>query len=107
MVPEFGCTWPVSWLISVVLPAPLGPMMACNSPDATSSDRLSVAVMPPNRRTRFSTRNRGSATARPPQQSHDAAAPEQHDQQQQRAHDQPPIFGDLRQEFFQYQIDNR
>ena len=23
---------PVSWLISVVLPAPFGPMMACNSP---------------------------------------------------------------------------
>src|ERR1700743_3861782 len=106
MVPEFGGNWPVSWLISVVLPAPLGPMMACNSPFATSSDRLSVAVMPPNFRTRLSTRNRGSAMARPPEQAHDAAASEQHDQEQQRAHDQRPIFRELRQKFFQHQIDD-
>src|SRR3954447_7584590 len=107
MAPEFGCSCPVSWLISVVLPAPLGPMIACNSPLATSSERLSVAVMPPKRRTRFSTRSRGSATLRPPQQSHDAAAPEQHDQQQQRAHDQRPVFRDLRQKFFQHQEHDR
>src|SRR5437879_1931236 len=98
MVPEFGINCPVSWLISVVLPAPLGPMMACSSPDATSSDRLSVATMPPKRRTRFSTRSKASAIAHPPEQSHDAAACEQHDQQKQRAHDQRPIFGELRQD---------
>src|SRR3981189_3358279 len=102
MLPEFGISCPVSWLISVVLPAPLGPIIACSSPLATSSERLSVAAMPPNRRTRFSTRSRGSAkelaTAQPPQQSHDAAAPEQHDQEQQRAHDQRPVLCDLRQE---------
>src|ERR1700712_2422483 len=107
MLPEFGSNCPVSWLISVVLPAPLGPMIACNSPLVTSSERLSVAVMPPNRRTRFSTRSRGSATLQPPQQSHDAAAPEQHDQEQQRAHDQRPVFRDLRQEFFQHQKNDR
>src|SRR4051812_30247045 len=111
MVPEFGDNCPVSWLISVVLPAPLGPMMACNSPFATSSERLSVAVMPPNRRTRFSTRSRGSAKesamAQPPQQSYDAAAPEQDDQQQQRAHDQRPVLRDLRQELFQHQKHDR
>src|ERR1700722_15342217 len=105
MVPEFGNSCPVNWLISVVLPAPLGPMIACNSPCATSSERLSVATMPPNRRTRFSTRSKGSATATPPQQPHDAAAPEYHDQQQQRPHDQRPVFGDLRQEFFHHEID--
>src|SRR5580704_1942879 len=93
MLPEFGASCPVSWLISVVLPAPLGPMMACSSPRATSSDRLSVAVMPPNFLTRLSTRNKGSAITRPPQHAHDAAAPEQHDQQQQRAHDHRPVFG--------------
>src|SRR3954451_3937113 len=107
MVPEFGDNCPVSWLISVVLPAPLGPMIACNSPLMTSSDRLSVAVMPPNRRTSFSTRSRGSTTAPPPEQAHDAAAREQHDQQQQRPHDQRPIFGELRQQLFQHQIKNR
>src|SRR5271156_5759645 len=97
MVPEFGNSCPVSWPISVVLPAPLGPMIACNSPRATSSETWSVATMPPKRRTRFSTQSSGSATGKPPQQSIDAAAPEQHDQQQQRAHDQRPVFGDLRQ----------
>src|SRR5438046_9122902 len=101
MVPEFGASCPVSWLISVVLPAPLGPMMACSSPGATSSDRLSVARMPPNRRTRFSTRSKGSAkesaTAQPPEQAHDAAARKQHDQQQQWSHDQRPVFLELRQ----------
>src|SRR6185436_4070778 len=105
MVPEFGISCPVNWLISVVLPAPLGPMMACSSPGATSSDRLSVALMPPKLRTRFSTRSKGSAkelaTAKPPEQPHDAAAREQYDQQQQRAHDQCPIFGKLRQQLFQ------
>src|SRR3984885_8482547 len=111
MAPEFGSTCPVSWLISVVLPAPFGPMIACNSPLATSSDRLSVATMPPNRRTRFSTRSKGSAitlsdTAHPPKQPHDAAAPEQHDQQQQRTHDQRPVFRQLRQELLQHQIDD-
>src|SRR5947207_2707998 len=110
MAPEFGINCPVNWLISVVLPAPLGPMMACSSPGATSSDRLSVAKMPPNRRTRFSTRSKGSAkestTAHPPEQAHDAAAREQHDQQQQRAHDQRPVFRELRQQFLQEEIDD-
>src|SRR4029077_3701005 len=100
MVPEFGVNCPVNWLINVVLPAPFGPMMACSSPGATSSDRLSVARMPPKRRTRFSTRSKGSAkesaTAQPPEQAHDAAAREHHDQQQQRPHDQRPIFRELR-----------
>src|SRR5260370_21368851 len=90
IVPACGSNCPVSWLISVVLPAPLGPMIACNSPLATSSETLSVAVMPPNRRTRFSTRNKGSAMAQPPEQPDNAAAPEQHDHKQQRAHDEPP-----------------
>src|SRR3954449_698854 len=106
-LPEFGSNCPVSWLISVVLPAPFGPMMACSSPCATSSERLSVASTPPNRRTRLSTRSKGSATVQPPEQSDDAAAPEQHDQEQQRAHDQRPIFGDLRQGFLEQEIDDR
>src|ERR1700681_4536028 len=104
MAPASGNSCPVSWLISVVLPAPFGPMMACNSPFATSSETLSVATMPPNRRTSFATRSKGSATGKPPQNAGDAAAPEQHDQQQQRPHDQRPIFGHLRQEFLQHQI---
>src|SRR4029078_9917286 len=102
-LPECGSRCPVSWLISVVLPAPFGPMMACNSPAATSSETLSVATMPPKRRTSFSTRSSGSATIEPPEQAHDTAAAEQHDQQQERAHDQRPVFGELRQQLFQQQ----
>src|SRR4051794_18596947 len=107
MLPELGINCPVSWLISVVLPAPLGPMMACNSPGTTSSDRLSVARIPPKRRTRFSTRSKESTTAEPPEQAHDAAAREQHDQQQQRPHDQRPVFRELRQHFLQHQKEDR
>src|SRR6202048_5280322 len=107
MAPECGSNCPVNWLISVVLPAPLGPMIACSSPRATSSETWSVATMPPNRRTRFSTRSKGSATGKPPQDADNAAAPEQHDQQQQGAIDQRPIYRHLRQKFFQRQIDDR
>src|ERR1700726_3857130 len=107
MVPALGRNCPINWLISVVLPAPFGPMMACNSPVATSSERLSVATMPPNRRTRFSTRSNGSATGEPPEQTHQPAASEQQEKQQKRAHEERPILRDLRQEFFQHEIDVR
>src|SRR5215475_16146590 len=106
-LPESGARWPVSWLISVVLPAPFGPMMACSSPLATSSETWSVARMPPKRRTSFSTRSKGSATGKPPKRAHDAAAAEQHDEQQQRPHDQPRIFRELRQQLFQQEINHR
>src|SRR5262249_49573891 len=46
---------PDSTLIKVVLPAPLGPMTACNSPTPTSRETSSTAASPPkfldNRRT--------------------------------------------------------
>src|SRR5579862_5029465 len=92
IAPAVGRSWPINWLISVVLPAPLGPMMACNSPFATSSERLSVATMPPKRLVRLSTRSKTSATGKTPDQTHDAAAPEQDDQEQQRPHDHRPVF---------------
>src|SRR5579863_10295833 len=107
MVPPLGRNCPINWLISVVLPAPFGPIMACNSPLSKSSDKLSVATMPPKRRTSFSTRSSGSATGEPPHEAENAAAPEQYDQKQQRAHDERPIFGDLREKFFQHEIHDR
>src|SRR5260370_5474242 len=107
MVPDLGSSCAVNWLISVVLPAPFGTMIACNSPLATSSERLSVATIPPNRRTRFSTRSKGSGTTQPPEQPDDAAAPEQHDQQQKRTHNERPIFRYLRQNLFQHEINDR
>src|ERR1700743_1300163 len=82
-------------------------MMACNSPLATSSERLSLPSMPPNRRTRFSTRSNGSATVMPLEQSHDAAAAEQYNQQQQRPDDERPVFRELRQQLFMHEIGDR
>jgi hypothetical protein len=49
MRPESGVNCPLSWAISVVLPAPFGPITACSSPAATSSTISSVATMPSKR----------------------------------------------------------
>ena len=52
MRPDVGVSTPVSRLISVVLPAPLGPIKAWRAPRRRSRFTLSVAVMPPNCLTR-------------------------------------------------------
>src|SRR5687768_16580706 len=49
MVPLSVATLPEIWPISVVLPAPFGPMSACTSPAATSRPTSSVATTPPKR----------------------------------------------------------
>ena len=59
MRPESGGTWPLNWATSVVLPAPLGPITACNSPSATSSARSSLAMIPPKRLASRSTVSNG------------------------------------------------
>src|SRR5690242_8798982 len=89
--PESGRNSPTSWPISVVLPAPFGPMIACNSPAGTDSETFSDAVMPPKRLLRLSTCRSASATAHTRKQAVNAAAREQHDKQQHRAEDQLPI----------------
>src|SRR6185503_13589638 len=97
MVPALGAISPASCPISVVLPAPFGPMMACSSPFATSSPTLSEAITPPKRLVRPWMLSIASAMAfalarRPGQQSVDAAAGEQHDQQQHRAENELPVL---------------
>src|SRR3954468_22975944 len=81
MVPTSVWRLPEIWPMSVVLPAPLGPMRACTSPCVTSSATLSVATTPPKRfvtlrsSSIFSSRNEaGNALGR-----------EQHDDQQDDA----------------------
>src|SRR3954469_20363411 len=49
MVPTSVWRLPEIWPMSVVFPAPLGPMRACTSPCATSRATLSVATTPPKR----------------------------------------------------------
>src|SRR5215471_9667556 len=111
MRPESGVSWPLSWAISVVLPAPFGPITACSSPSGILRMRSSVATMPPKRLARFSMRNKSvivaSVMAHLAEQTVDAAARKQNDQQQQRPEDDLPIFSDAGQHFFQDQQGHR
>src|SRR5215470_14484447 len=63
--PAVGRTTPVRQLKKVLLPAPLGPMMALISPDPTSKFTLLRAVRPPKRTVRSSVRKIGAAPASP------------------------------------------
>src|SRR5262245_3291604 len=106
MRPLSANSWPDNWAISVVLPAPFGPMTACNSPCGILMTTSSVATMPPKRLARLSTWSSASAMAHRraglaldpaaelDEQPIDAAAREQHDEQQQRPENDLPIFGD-------------
>src|SRR5262245_29225210 len=99
-------------------------MMACSSPGGMASEMPSDATTPPKRLVSPSIASSASATARALQQTVDAATCEQHDQQEQRAQHDLPIFrdpdGDLRldhagceqadqhrQQLFQYQEHHR
>ena len=93
MRPASGAISPASWPISVVLPAPFGPMMACSSPAATSSATSSEATTPPKRLVRPSIcEQRVSHGAPRDQHAVDAAAREEHDQQQHRSENDLPVF---------------
>src|SRR5690349_6268129 len=99
-LPVSGSSWPVSCAIKVVLPAPFGPITACNSPRGTLSVIASLATMPPKRLERPSIWSIASATvhlfANRLEQTVDAAAGKQHDQEQQRAKDDLPVLASLR-----------
>src|SRR5689334_16604025 len=83
--PLSGARLPQICAISVVLPAPLGPISACTSPAATSSDTLSVATRPPKRLARFSSLSIVLPSHLPGEQAGDALRGEQHDGEQHRA----------------------
>src|SRR5262249_24914047 len=101
MRPASGMTSPASCPIREGLPAPFAPMMACNSPVGTQSEMESEAMTPPKRLLRPSISNSASATAHPGEQTIDAAAREQHHQQEQGAEDDLPVFRNAGQRFFQ------
>src|SRR5215831_6710844 len=107
MRPASGAISPASWPISVVLPAPFGPMIACSSPGGTESAIASEATTPPKRLLRPSICKSASATAHPSEQAVNAAAREQDDQQKQRTEDDLPVFGDAREHLFQHQQRHR
>src|SRR5262245_32095612 len=103
MRPASGAISPASWAMSVVLPAPFGPITACSSPFGTASEIASDAITPPKRLLRPSICNSASATVDSGDQTIDAAAREQHHQQEQRTKDDLPVFGNARERFFQHQ----
>src|SRR6185369_17868290 len=93
--PESGAISPVSCPISVLLPAPFGPMMACSSPGGMASEMLSEATTPPKRLVSSSIARSASATARALQETIDAAAREQHHKQEQWPEHDLPILRDF------------
>src|SRR6266550_6191576 len=88
MVPASGRRVPASWLMKVVLPAPLGPMSACVSPSATWKSMPSLARSAPKLLKRPFTSSIGLE-----EDTGQAAAEEDHRKDQQRAEDHLPVLG--------------
>src|ERR1700733_1596270 len=105
MRPPSGDRTPDIWLISVVLPAPFGPMMAWISPGLTSSVTSSVTARLPKFLRSPSSRSTASEGARssmedpPPQpgaEPDQSAAGEQNQQRHSRTGDPVPVLGEGR-----------
>src|SRR5690242_1049384 len=88
--------------MSVVLPAPLGPMTACTSPMASSSETSLTAASPPKCLDKPSTRSIGSGTARlemtaelheGKRKTPQAARQEQDRGDDEKPHGQEPVLG--------------
>src|SRR5215510_15976296 len=92
ITPESDAISPVSCPIRVLLPAPFGPMMACSSAGGMASEMPSEATTPPKRLVRLSIARSASATAPALQETVDAAARKQHDQEEQRPEYDLPVF---------------
>src|SRR6266496_2919827 len=97
--PRSGTRSPASWPISVVLPAPFGPMIACVSPSSTSRSTLSLASSAPKLLVRPRTSSR-TLFILAEEQSREAALEEEHREHQQRTQDQLPVLGPARERVF-------
>src|SRR3990170_7861108 len=94
MLPASGRRLPASWLMSVVLPAPLGPMMACVSPSRRSRSTPSVAASAPkDLRSPRASRIASAILAASGQEPGEPAPEIQHREHQQRAEDDLPVLG--------------
>src|SRR6478736_4607768 len=87
-------SWPPKWM---------RPTSGASSPASTTSEMSSDATMPPKRLLKCSTRSRASVTTGTQKHTIDSAACEQHDEQEDRAHDDLPIFRHAREHLFQHQ----
>src|SRR5580765_3393390 len=88
IVPASGRRSPASWPMSVVLPAPFGPMMACVSPSSTFSVTPSVASSAPKVFVRAVTSSIGLV-----EDARQAAAEEDHRQNEERSEPELPVRG--------------
>src|SRR5882672_8928868 len=79
---------PEIWPISVVFPAPFGPIKACTSPGFTSSVTSSVATTPPKRFETFLS----SSMLLPREHARDALGSEEHDRKQHGADPQTRVL---------------
>src|SRR5438046_3904310 len=91
--PASGRMLPASWLMSVVLPAPFGPMMACVSPSSIFSDTPSVARSAPKLFTSAVTSSIGFI-----ENAGETAAEEDHRKDQQRSEDHLPMLRPSREQ---------
>src|SRR5436190_8329513 len=102
MRPASGCSIPESWLISVVLPAPFGPITACVSPSRTSRSTPSVACSAPNALRNPLTSRSGSAIAfLPGKQAREPALEEEHDKHEDGPEDDLPVRSQRREHVFE------
>src|SRR5438477_10800298 len=98
MRPPSGLKLPASWPMKVVLPAPFGRMMACISPSRTARSMPSVARSAPKLLVNWRTSSIG--LVEDPRQ---AAAEEDHREDEQRAEDHLPVLGPAREQVFHQQ----
>src|SRR6185295_16844480 len=98
MVPASGRRSPASWPMSVVFPAPFGPMMAWVSPSSTFRLTPSVARSAPKLLTRFETSSIGLG-----EDAGEAAAEEDHGKDQQRPEDHLPVLRPSREQVLEQQ----
>src|SRR5262245_7703431 len=98
--PPSGARRPEIWLISVVLPAPFGPITACSSPGMTSKLTSLVTMRPPKFLRKFSRRRTGSGMAPAPhelgREADQAAAREQDDEHEDGSKNHLPVLGEAR-----------
>src|SRR5690606_2415737 len=105
--PASGRKLPQIWWISVVLPAPFGPISAWISPGLRSRLTSSVAFSPPKLFDSLLMSRIGSAMARlPGHEADNAAAREQHDAEQDEAEEELPALGQPAEHEFQQNIED-
>src|SRR5262249_16028012 len=93
--PWSGAISPASSPISVVLPAPFGPITACSTPSGIANVISSEATTRPKRLVRPSIASSASVTAGSFQEPIDAAAREQHHHEKERPEHDRPVFRDF------------